>query len=277
MGRDETGDLEIIVIGDLSIGIGHGSSSDYPDHPTLAEKEMYKGLSEILGVGSIVFGAAGSAMPFLGPEAVGPALVAILAAAAMGIGAIGLAHLADDPPQSDYQRPVRVNRLAIYPSGEAGTELPGAQPLLNTFNDLIPVERGMLDAYERAQGARAAGNRKWALAHGHGARLLLGCASARLLQLAGRIEQFRSEHFDALDLSSSEYISLQEQARTHNVLPERAKAILLNGGLTREDLLAFEDSIARRAIDTLPTGKVKSLISDLVPRLRTVATTLILA
>jgi hypothetical protein len=262
---------EIIVIGERPGGGGGGGDID---HPTLEEKETYKDIAMLLTISSVSSGSAAAILAVAGapaPPLGGLALVAIVASAAAAIGAAEAARLADEPPQPDFRKPVRVTRLGLSTSSLPQPEIVEAQPLFDVFNDLIPVLRGTLDAYERAQGASLAGDPRWQTAHGNGARLLKGSATGGLLQLANRMKQFRVAELDAVELDQSSYSDLQERAQRGELLPGEAREALLGAGLRRADLAAFEERVANHDITTLPEGPFADLVNDNADQLQAAA------
>jgi hypothetical protein len=258
-------DIEIVVIADP---LGGGGASDYPDHPSLAEKEMCENISETLEGGGIVTATAAGIIAVAGPELWGPAVFAGVVSMAMLLGHVGFEHLANDPPDPDYGLAVKVTTLTMQPPATPAAASSGLQPVLDLCNDFIPLVPGVTTAYERAQGASAAGDERWRSAHSHGAQVLLGCVTTRLLQLANRLEHLPSE-LGAVELTRSDYEACQARARAHEVLPQDIAAVLTGGGLGADDLLACDTAIAEHPTATLPTGRVVDLSRDVAKRLRT--------
>jgi hypothetical protein len=270
MGILNGADIEIVVVADS----GTGGASDLPDHPSLAEKEMCEDIAETLESGGIVMGTAGGLIAVGGPELWGPAAFALVASMGMLLGHVGFEHLANDPPDPDFEQAVRVNLLSMHEPVASTATSSHVQPVLNIFNDLIPLGQGITTAYERAQGASAAGDDRWRSAHAHGARVLLGATAIRVLELADRLDDLPSE-LGALELNRSHYRSCQDKARTHDLLPQDIAAVLTEGGLSADDLVACDTAIAERSIDTLPTGHIVDLSREVAHRLRTGITRLV--
>jgi hypothetical protein len=257
---------EIIVIGDAPPDTGTGGGGG--GVPTLAEKQAYADIARILTIGGLVTGGGGVVLaPVLAPAAA----AALSISAIMMISAAGYVLLADEPPQPDFRRPVRITRLGLSTTSLPQPEIVEAQPLFDVFNDLIPVAKGTLDAYERAQGASLAGDTTWQTAHGHGARMLNGCATAGLLQLASRMKQFRVTDLDAIQLDQVTYSALQDRAQRGELLPGEARATLLGAGLRRADLVAFEESVANHDLANLPEGPFADVIIDTADQLHSAA------
>jgi len=136
-------DHEIIVVADP---IGSGSS-DLPPRPTLAEKDAAAEIADALAVTSITFGGVAGVLGVSGPQLWGPAVVAVLASAAAGIGAVGWNRIASDPPDPEFEQSVRIGLLSLeQPTPLAAGDL-DLQPMLSVLSDLIPVLDGTVTAF----------------------------------------------------------------------------------------------------------------------------------
>ncbi len=254
----DTSPLEITVLGDSGEDLGTsvwgpGVTNPFKNGLTL-NAALFTGASLVVIAGGSI----------IAPVSVG----AIIIGTAFGLGGVGLGYwAATDPPQTDYKRPARVNRLSV--SLPDKDELPGAQPLMDTLNDLIPLTNGLVDASERFEGAQIAKDKRWEVGHAHGAQLLLACSLAKHVQLAGRLERFRNEKLDVVTLDQSNYDSIKIKAQAHDLLPAEATSVLLRGGLSEDDLSAFERMVAEYSMNELPTGNFKDATTDLSGQLRT--------
>jgi len=125
-------------------------------------------MADALAVASITFATAGGVLGVSGPQLWGPAVVALVVSAAAGIGAVGWNRIASDPPDPEFDQSVRVELLTLeQPTPLAAADV-NIQPMLNIFNDFIPVLDGTVTAFERAQGAKAAGDAGWSAGHATG-------------------------------------------------------------------------------------------------------------
>jgi hypothetical protein len=269
---------EIIVIASPE----GGGFLDYFTHPTPAQKESANNCALLMQATAITFGTSGTLFWMAAsvpnptsPELLGAGAVAYAMAAAAGVGSLGFTKIGRDPPQSDFRMPVRINRLGLSTLATGEVEVPAAQPLFDVLNDLIPTERGLLDAYERAQGADAAGDSNWAVKHSTAARLLIGAATGQLLQLAARFKQFDVPEFDDLeDFDQSMYSDLQDRARRHELFPPEVRDALLRAGVTNADVLTVEEVVANQEIASLPVGSFTDLIGDTADQLASAAVSL---
>jgi hypothetical protein len=259
-------DIEIVVIADDGSG-GPGPSGGSVFVPVRDPFKTGLQLNSALYAGAGIIVIAGASI--LAPVSVGGIILGSLFA----LGAVGMGYAALDPPQPDFTRPARVKRLTVRPPSAPGEEQGPSEalPLLEDLNSLFPLTMGLVDAMERFQGARDANDERWAVRHARGAELLAACSTTKQLQLAGRLKRFRDPRLDALELDRSSFADVRRKARSGELLPERVKAALLDGGVTGKDLADLEQTVATSEIESLPVGDFKRLRVALAERLRDAA------
>lgn len=216
--------IEVIVIADAPPIDGAG---ELPDHPTLAEKEMYRDVADTLTVGSVGMGLTGSLIGLAGPELWGPAAYALVLSAGMALGAVGFNRLANDPPDPDYEEAVRVELLSMRPPGTSAGHI---TRMCDRFSRLLPFTSALLTSYERAQGATAAGDPLWSRGHLDGVALLRDNVATEILKLADGIEDRRPPEVIGTALHEADYPPVLAAAASHQLLPSRVRDLYVDGG-----------------------------------------------
>jgi hypothetical protein len=123
---------ETIVIADQPIGGGGGGT--VITRPTLAEKDTYGDIATLLTVSGIAFGAASGISALAGPELWGVSAIAIMAAAATGIGAAGFDILA-----KNHRSPISANRSESPASGSPPTRYPRRTSPLRSHGSMFSM------------------------------------------------------------------------------------------------------------------------------------------